>query len=181
MRVLPQLIQNRIYSLLYGTVFLLIAIDIYSDMRAELEWEHLLFEGSIMALCFIGMVLLTQSSRSMRQDRERLRRELSEAGALSERFRKENQELVRGLGQAIEKQFREWSLSPAESEVALLILKGLSHREAAEIRETSERTVRQQSREVYRKAGLSGRAALSAYFLEDLLQPLSTPRDQSSS
>jgi len=35
----------------------------------------------------------------------------------------------------------------------------------------SERTVRQHSVAVYRKSGLSGRAQLSAFFLEDLLLP----------
>jgi len=53
------------------------------------------------------------------------------------------------------------------------LLKGLSHREIADIRGVSERTVRQQSRALYRKAGLSGRADLAAYFLEDLLLPTS--------
>jgi DNA-binding NarL/FixJ family response regulator len=54
----------------------------------------------------------------------------------------------------------------------LLLLKGFSHREIAELRETSERTVREQARALYRKASLKGRASLSAYFLEDLLVPL---------
>ena len=52
-----------------------------------------------------------------------------------------------------------------------LLLKGLSLREIAQLRDTSERTVREQARSVYRKAGINGRASLSAYFLEDLLLP----------
>ena len=36
------------------------------------------------------------------------------------------------------------SLTPAEKEVAELLLKGMRHKEIAEIRQTSERTVRQQ-------------------------------------
>ena len=55
---------------------------------------------------------------------------------------------------------------------ALLLLKGLSTREVAAVRSTSERTVREQARSVYVKAGLTGRAALSAFFLEDLLAPI---------
>jgi DNA-binding NarL/FixJ family response regulator len=35
----------------------------------------------------------------------------------------------------------------------------------------SETTVRQQARAIYRKAGLSGRHDLAAFFLEDLLGP----------
>jgi DNA-binding CsgD family transcriptional regulator len=62
-----------------------------------------------------------------------------------------------------------WGLTPAERQVALLLLEGLSHAEAARVRDTSERTVRQQVHEVYSKAGLSGRSELAAFFLEDLL------------
>ena len=46
------------------------------------------------------------------------------------------------------------------------MLKGLSHKEIASIRDASESTVRQQARAIYGKANLSGRAALSAFFLE---------------
>ena len=40
------------------------------------------------------------------------------------------------------------------------------------MRATSERTVRAQARSLYSKAGVTGRAALSAFFLEDLLAPI---------
>jgi DNA-binding CsgD family transcriptional regulator len=80
-------------------------------------------------------------------------------------------ELVKGLGAAIDAQFDRWGLTAAEREVAMLMLKGLSHKEIAAVREASERTVRQQARAIYAKANLSGRAALSAFFLEDLLLP----------
>ena len=59
----------------------------------------------------------------------------------------------------------------AEEEVGLLLLKGLSMKEIADLRGTSERTAREQAGAVYAKAGLSGRAELSAFFLEDLLPP----------
>jgi DNA-binding NarL/FixJ family response regulator len=72
---------------------------------------------------------------------------------------------------AIDAQFSQWSLSTAEREVALLLVKGLSTKEIATVRATSERTVREQARAIYAKAGLAGRAALAAYFLEDLLPP----------
>ena len=76
-----------------------------------------------------------------------------------------------GLGNLIERQFSQWSLSGAEAEVALLLLKGLSLKEIAELRETSERTTRKQAQAIYRKASIAGRAELSAFFLEDLLSP----------
>ena len=52
------------------------------------------------------------------------------------------------------------------------LTKGLSLKEVATVRATSERTVRAQARSLYAKAGLTGRAALSAFFLEDLLAPI---------
>ena len=81
-------------------------------------------------------------------------------------------ELLKGLSAAIDAQFERWGLTAAEREVALLLLKGLSHKEIAVVREASVLTVRQQARSVYAKANLSGRAALSAFFLEDLLLPV---------
>jgi len=103
-----------------------------------------------------------QSSRLLEADLETARRD-------SAQWRQQTRQLVAGLGAAIAGRFRDWGLSEAESEVGLLILKGLSLKEIARLRLTSERTVREQARAVYRKAGISGRAGLSAYFLEDLL------------
>ncbi|MGE3975871.1 MAG: helix-turn-helix transcriptional regulator, partial [Bdellovibrionales bacterium] len=50
-------------------------------------------------------------------------------------------------------------------------LKGLSLKEIAGVRNTTEKTARVQSTAIYSKAGLSGRSELSAFFLEDLLLP----------
>ena len=77
---------------------------------------------------------------------------------------------MQGLSAAIREQFDVWGLTDAEIEIGFLLLKGLSHQEIADIRSTSERTAREQARSLYRKASLSGRNELSAFFLEDLLQ-----------
>src|SRR5690606_18367849 len=98
---------------------------------------------------------------------ERLR--VTEAEAA--RWRGEARDLLHGLGAALDRQFMRWALSPAEKEVALLLLKGLSHKEVATVRSITEATARQQARAVYKKAGLSGRNDLAAFFLEDLLLP----------
>ena len=83
----------------------------------------------------------------------------------------EAREALDSLSRSIDHQFDRWELSPAEREVALLLLKGFSLKEIAALRATAERTARQQSLAVYRKADLAGRAELSAFFLEDLLAP----------
>lgn len=83
----------------------------------------------------------------------------------------EAQKYIEGLSQSIDQQLSRWHLTAAEKEVALLLLKGLSLKEIAEIRNTTEKTARVQSIAVYSKSGLSGRSELAAFFLEDLLQP----------
>ena len=62
-------------------------------------------------------------------------------------------------------------MTPAEREVGLLLLKGLSHKEVAAARSTGGPTIRQQALGIYRKSGLRNRSELSAFFLEDLLLP----------
>ncbi len=72
----------------------------------------------------------------------------------------------------IQKQFEAWDLTASEQDVAILLLKGLSFREIAEMRQTREKTVRQQASSLYRKAGVASRNQLAAWFFEDMLDPL---------
>lgn len=105
-------------------------------------------------------------------------RDLEVARLQGQRWRTESRALLAGLSQAIDEQYSRWNLTEAEREVALLLLKGLSLKEVAAVRAITERTIRAQARAIYTKAGLTGRAALSAFFLEDLLAPIGsdTPR-----
>jgi len=86
-------------------------------------------------------------------------------------WRESARQALTGLGEAIDGQFDAWGLTPSEREVALLLLKGHSHKAIAKHTDRSAQTVRQHATSVYRKADLSGRAELSAYFLEDLMLP----------
>jgi len=73
------------------------------------------------------------------------------------------------LALVLKKQFEDWQLTQTEREVAMLLLKGLSFKEIASVRDTMEKTVRQQASTIYKKANVSGRHAFSAWFIEDLL------------
>lgn len=73
------------------------------------------------------------------------------------------------LGDVIALQFTDWSLTPAERDVAFLALKGLDVAEIAELRGRAAGTVRAQLTRIYAKAGVSGRAQFAAWFVEDLL------------
>lgn len=128
-----------------------------------------------VVLTSVGVVMLFRVSRRQREDHLQVIRELELARLQGQRWRNESRQWLTGLGAAIDAQFTRWSLTDAEREVALLLLKGLSTKEIGVVRASSERTVREQARAIYAKAGLTGRAALSAFFLEDLLAPMERP------
>jgi DNA-binding CsgD family transcriptional regulator len=163
--------RNPWPSLIMATVAALAAVDIVDDAHVGVEWQHIFIELALLVAAAVGAVVLWWQLVRARTANVALHAHLDQARADLERFRAESQDVMRGLGEVIDRQFERWQLSPAEREVALLLLKGLSHKDVAEVRRTSERTVRQQSLAVYRKAGLAGRAELAAFFLEDLLLP----------
>lgn len=159
---------------LFAVIAALIAFDIAADYRSGTERSHIFTEGAVMVLAVAGLGALWRQFRLVQRRAEQLTVDLATARREAQRFREEARDALRGLGEAIDNQFTRWSLSPAEREVGLLLLKGLSHREIADVRSTTETTIRQQALAVYRKSGLRSRAELSAFFLEDLLLPQST-------
>jgi len=126
----------------------------------------------------VAVVLLFRISYRQREEQLALLRDLEVARIQGQRWRSEARTLLAGLGEAIDGQFSRWNLTEAEREVALLLLKGLSLKEIAAVRATTERTIRAQARSLYTKAGVTGRAALSAFFLEDLLAPIEAANRQ---
>jgi DNA-binding CsgD family transcriptional regulator len=158
---------------LFGLIAGLIGLDVASDYQAGSETGHLVTEGVVMTLALAGAAVLWRQLGLARHQAAQLAGDLAAARKEAERFRAEAQEALRGLGEAIDRQFARWALTAAEREIGLLILKGLSHREIATARSTSENTIRQQALSIYRKSGLRNRSDLSAFFLEDLLLPAS--------
>lgn len=156
---------------MFATVMVLIGWDLYVDYGEGAGVWHLGVEFIVFLVAMAGVVMMWRQL-------DRTRFALASARVEAELWKKESAELLDGLGVAMERQFERWGLSVAEKDVALLLLKGLSHKEIAIARNTSERTVREQGRAVYRKSGLSGRSALSAFFLEDLLLPHEYERDR---
>jgi DNA-binding CsgD family transcriptional regulator len=135
-----------------------------------------IFLAALAGIGFHWWQMNAARDRSDQLDRElaAARAEVTRWTEDARRWNREAGPVLQGLGEAIDRQFQRWGLTEAESEVALLQLKGLRHKEIAELRQTSERTVRQQALAVYRKSGLSGRSDLAAFFLEDLLLPQTT-------
>ena len=165
--------------LAFVTVVLVAGVDLLSDWQEGISLTHALSEGIVVIVALGGsgvaagrLVRLVRGSRAMSEELSVLTEDLKTSRAEAQRWRAEVKQIMEGLGAAIDRQFERWQLSPAEKEVGLLLLKGLSHREVAELRSVTEATTRQQARSLYGKAGLSGRNDLSAFFLEDLMLPL---------
>jgi DNA-binding CsgD family transcriptional regulator len=173
--------EGRVLGGLLVAFFLVAALafaDVLSDLSQGTTLGHVIAEIGVVVVGLVGAAIVArQLLRTLRRARaaevelQRLAGKLRATEAEAARFRAEAADTLAGLASAIDKQFERWSLSPAEKEVALLLLKGLSHKELAEVRSVTEATARQQARAVYKKAGLSGRNDLAAFFLEDLLLP----------
>lgn len=152
-------------------VAILVGFDIFTDSREGVVLWHVLTEGAIGFIALAGVFYLLRGTVTLRH---RLEKEMTDFSAFKKEaneWRLESRKYIDGLAVAIDLQLSKWNLTVAEKEVAFLLLKGLSLKEIAEIRNTTEKTSRVQSMSVYAKAGISGRSELSAFFLEDLLLP----------
>lgn len=69
----------------------------------------------------------------------------------------------------LQERFTAWGLTPAERDVALFAIKGLSTQDIAQLRATSEGTVKAQTTAIYRKAGVTGRPQLLSLFIDDMM------------
>nr|WP_207187015.1 helix-turn-helix transcriptional regulator [Rhodovulum imhoffii] len=133
-----------------------ILLTVLNARSVPISWQtrELLEIGAAVGLILgllLGAVALWESLRQGARAREKLR---LASGAFHE---------------VMEEKFSEWGLTPAERDVALFCIKGLSTQDIAMLRKTSEGTVKAQTNAIYRKAGVSGRPQLLSLFIEDLM------------
>ena len=146
-------------------------VDLLMDQPERWLSFHVVFETLMIAGALVMATTLWlgwwRSAHSAASLRESLEAQRAERDA----WKASARAALEGLGRAIDEQFSSWGLTPAEREVALMLLKGYGHKEIAALTGRGERTVRQHAGVVYEKAGLAGRAELAAYFLHDLMLP----------
>ena len=147
------------------------AVDLYFDKPETLWSAHVLYEAALIAAAMAAFVYLWRGWWAARGELRETRHLLKEQEAESDAWRASAESALAGLGKAIDERFKAWGLTPVESEIALLLLKGRSHKEIAYASGRSERTVRQHAVSVYQKSKLRGRAELAAFFLDGLLLP----------
>ena len=167
---MPNIQAKEIYLIL---LFLLMSIaggiDLFIDFSEGTNMNHAILEAIIVSLSLIALAWLLLDIRRQDAEIKNLRKELSSKQTPPRIPDKYVLEARTSLSNVINQQFSDWQLTNSEKEVGLLLLKGLSLKEIAAIRNTLEKTVRQQASAIYKKSELSGRHAFSAWFIEDIL------------
>lgn len=154
-------------------------LDLWFDGVESWLSLHALFEVTMIAVSLGLAVFLWRRWAVTAKALGKVYRSLEWREAQHEEWKNRARAALDGLGQAIDAQFSAWGLTPVERDTALGLLKGFSHKRIALDREGSERTVRQHAISVYKKAGVSGRAELAAFFLQDLVLPSEDEADGS--
>lgn len=153
-------------------VVVMVGIDLATDLSQGARWWHIAIEGGIALTALSGIYFLLRGSIALKHSLAEEKKLSSQLQAVSAKWRSQSRRYIDGLSQTIDAQLTSWKLTSSEKEVAFLLLKGLSLKEVAETRKTTEKTARTQSISIYSKAGLAGRSELAAFFLEDLLPPV---------
>ncbi|MGB1236136.1 MAG: response regulator transcription factor, partial [Planktomarina sp.] len=136
---------------LYGTQFL---VSVFGT-QTQVSW---MFHEVAQLAAFLALVLGTVLSAVLLASSFRRQEKLEyQVDAARKRFQ-----------DILHKQFADWDLTEAETEIGMLMIKGLSIAEIAELRGRSQATVKAQNSAIYQKSGMANRAQLVSYFVEDL-------------
>lgn len=159
--------------------------DILLDMREGVPLIHMIHEGALWLLSLIAAIfqyrIINWQNKEMRGFKAKIA-ELDEINTSLQKdqlhFKKKISHLSDEFLIHIDEQFNTWVFTRSEKEIALLLIKGLSMKEIADIRGSNESTVRQQASQIYKKSQLGGRMELSAFFLDDLLSLSKLPEEK---
>lgn len=158
-------------AIIFAVIAIGAAVDLALDDPESWLGPHVLFELTLIAVSLGATAYLGRGWYASVASVDRLEKLAEVRRAERDAWKANAERLLEGLAGAIDTQLAEWSLTPAERETAVMLLKGYSHKRIAKLTDRSERTVRQHAVAVYRKSGLSGRSELAAFFLEDLRVP----------
>lgn len=158
-----------------GVVIVVLAIicgggvtDLILDQPTSWWSAHVLLELGLIATSATLAITLWLRWKEATSELRRTRRSLTEREDERAAWQATAEAALQGLRDAVTTHMTRWGLTPAEREVALLLLQGLGHKQIAARTGRSERTARQHAVSVYDKSGLDGRAALAGFFLQGL-------------
>lgn len=159
-----KLLVLSINLLLISFFFILIDLsgDIYYGQNTLLTTIEAL---SIIFLILTSCILLFSFYQENATAIDELEKDAEHLDALEA----QNTSLKEAMTKKILDAFKHWGFTKSETEIGLLLIKGFSSQEIANIRNASEGTVRKQAVEIYRKSNTNNRAEFVAYFIEDLM------------
>ena len=167
---------NRRLTLLIGLIaFVMLGLTaLYLAREPEFPpWQEVgidLTEKLMLLAAMAAIAWTVHGIIDLRAEQEAISNNIIRSVAQGDAWRAQQHREIEALSKAIDTQFQAWRLTAAEADIAGLMLKGVSQKEISLARDTTEATIRQQAQSIYRKSGLSGRAELSAYFLESLFE-----------
>jgi DNA-binding CsgD family transcriptional regulator len=159
--------KDRLMAAGLALIMTLNFVDVVTDISLGVPKWHIFQEAMIVLASGLGVVYLLWEMRKRTHSLRRLTVDLSKADQQLENLNSEMKRARREFSEVIQHQFEQWQLTDSEQQVAMLMLKGLSFKEIATVRDTQEKTVRQQASTIYSKSYLDGRHAFAAWFLED--------------
>lgn len=128
---------------------------IASSAPSGLDLTHLFFEVSSAGALILAIRILVRQLRWLQTRNTRQSESLS---------------FLRGeMDSFVQGKFDEWSLTSAERDIAMYMLKGLSIAEIAAARSTAEGTVKAQTSKIFRKTGVASRMELMSLFMDEFL------------
>jgi len=150
-------------------IMVLNCFDVITDIHLGVPLWHILEESAIVLLSAVGAGYLIYENRQRSKRLAHLAETLFESNKRVDNITEKMRTERKHYSEVIHQQFDDWQLTSGEQQVGMLLLKGLSFKEIAAVRNTKEKTVRQQASTIYSKSNLEGRHEFSAWFLEDFL------------
>lgn len=161
--------KDNIIILILFIIMVLNTVDVFVDIQLGVPVWHIIEEIGIVVLSGFGAAYFIYHIRKRTAELHHLGQILEQKDSQLENISSQTREARKQYSIAIHDQFISWGLTKSEREVALFILKGFSFKEISTIRNTKEKTVRQQASTIYEKSGVDGRHTFAAWFMEDLL------------
>jgi len=161
--------KETLLVLIFAVMLTTSGADLVADLYHGVSFEHVFKEAIIVVMSLFAVAWILVGLYQQKLEITELKKELESLDKTRLQPKKYVLEARKKLGNVVTQQFSEWGLTESESDVGWLLLKGLSLKEIAVVRSTLEKTARQQASSIYKKSGVPGRHAFSAWFIEDIL------------
>jgi len=161
--------KDKLIAITLLVIMVLNFFDVLTDISLGVPSWHIVEESMIALISGLVAILLIADIRKRTKSIQTLKTKLEDSDIKLKNITDEMMSARIQYSQVIHEQFEQWQLTKSEQEVAMLLLKGLSFKEISAVRETKEKTVRQQASSIYSKASVDGRHDFAAWFLEDFI------------